>query len=641
MASPILPPDELSTPAREVPSLRGDALAIAAREREGAGDLEAARALYLESYVARPMRAVLAACERCLGVAREERVEPAPWPIGVLQRRWLFRSLETELDARSRARFGELPAQDVLSAGCDHTASLAARWAERARVDRVALFRALADRGGFCDCEVCLNASRDEDDDVEVFLVAGRCGGGIPEGSELGAFFVREDVVPPTLSESVDRDRQEVARDGALAVRDGGDGVELPPQLVTDALLADLVVALTRARDASLVVTLVVLAPDLLDHALRPAAELAAISSSGLTSLPLARPLSDRLRESLPWADAALSALERALPPHARAPSLGRWELGTASPARPHLLARGQTGVSIDLDAADASVRAGLPETLVLSRDGSLCAWFRSRRTRSELVVEDRSRGERRVVATDRFRGAPCIDVDGSRVWAAAGGEIVEIDLRSGARRVLSRGDSVALAPEGRALAITHERGSSVVIIDRDGRTVVPAFSGRAPVFSPRGDRLAYLARDAVRAEGTSFEARVLELVDRAHRRVGPSYQEACWTSFALEGRGLVFQARVARRWIPLEDGRSRLEEQERLFFVDLDRGDAVRELYATNGGSLRICAPLAHPHLPRVVLRTQDAPRLGQRLVAVSTDGDGRETVLAHEPLTPIRWLG
>jgi hypothetical protein len=133
----------------------------------------------------------------------------------------------------------------------------------------------------------------------------------------------------------------------------------------------------------------------------------------------------------------------------------------------------------------------------------------------------------------------------------------------------------------------------------------------------------------------------VLELADRTHRRVGPAYEEACWTSFALEGRALVFQARVARRWIPLEDGRSRLEEKERLFLVDLDGGDAVRELYATNGGSLRITSPLAHPHLPLVALSTKDAPRLGERLVTVGTDGLAKETVLAREALRPQRWLG
>jgi hypothetical protein len=50
---------------------------------------------------------------------------------------------------------------------------------------------------------------------------------------------------------------------------------------------------------------------------------------------------------------------------------------------------------------------------------------------------------------------------------------------------------------------------------------------------------------------------------------------------------------------------------------------------------------PLAHPHLPLVALRTKDAPRLGERLVSVGTDGLAKESVVASEPLTPSRWLG
>lgn len=631
----------LSSPALEVRALRGAALALRAREREAAGDGEAARALFLESYVASPHLDVLAACERLSGLPRADDADRAPWPMGPIERRWLFRALETELATRARARFGELPAQQVLSAGCDHGASLTVRWAERAGVERVALLRALADRGGFCDCEVCLNAARGDDDDVSVLLVAGRTEGGIPEGHALESFFVREDPAPPALSESPERDREERARDDAFAVRREPSGIVIPPQLVTDSLLADLVITLTSTREASLAVTLLVLAPDLVDHTLRPATELATLSTSGLTTLPLARPLSDTLRTALPWVEPSLTALEATLPPRTAATTAGRWELGVIDPLRPRLLARGQTGVAIDLHAPQPHEPQSVPSTLVLSRSGSHAAWLRARRTRSELVLEDRARGERHLIATDRFRGAPWIEADGTRILAAAGGEILELDARTRARRVLARGDELAISPDGRVLAIALERSASIVLVDRDGRTIAGPFVGRAPVFSPRGDRLAYLARERDRPEGTSFEARVLELADRAHRRVGPAYEEACWTTFALEGRALVFQARVARRWIPLEDGRSRLEEKERLFLVDLDGGDAVRELYATNGGSLRITSPLAHPHLPLVALRTKDAPRLGERLVTVGTDGLARETLVAREPLTPLRWLG
>jgi hypothetical protein len=628
----------LSRPAREVRSLRGDALAIAAREREIAPDPEAARALFLESYEATPRLDVLAACERLSGIARDDDADPAPWPISVLQRRWLFRAIETELAARARARFGDLPAQKLLTAGCDHGASLTVRWAERAGVERVSLLRALADRGGFCDCEVCLNASRGDDEDVSVLLVAGRTEGGIPEGDPLESFFVREDVAPPTLSESLERDRDESARDDAFAVYRDASGVGISPQLVTDSLLADLVDTLARTREASLSVTLVVLAPDLVDPTLRPAIELATVSTSGLTTMSLTETPSARVRAALPWVEPTLAALERALPKRTLEPTSGRWELGAIDRARPKLLARGETSLVLDLEGLE---RWPVPASLVLSPDGNHAVWLRARRTRSELVLEERARGERRVIATDRFRGAPWLEADGTRVIASAGGQILAFDTRTRERRVIARGDELAISPDGHLLAIARERTASIVVLDRDGRTVFGPFSGRAPLFSPRGDRLVYLARERDRSEGTSFQARVLELGDGAHRRAGPAYEEACWPSFALDGRALVFQARVERRWIPLDDGRSRLEEKERLFLVDLDAGDAVRELYATNDGSLRIVGPLAHPHLPLVALRTKDAPRLGERLVSVGTDGLAKESVVASEPLTPSRWLG
>ncbi|MBX7196270.1 MAG: DUF2695 domain-containing protein [Sandaracinaceae bacterium] len=628
--------------AREVPALRGEALSIEAQEREAAGASEAARALFLESYEARPMLDVLAACERLSHIEHDPAGRRAAWPIGVVQRRWLFRTLESALTARSRARFGELEAMKQLTAGCDHGASLTARWAERAGVDRVVLFRALSDRGGFCDCEVCLNASRDDDADVEVLLVAGRLEGRFAKGSALPSFFAREAVGAPHLSDSVERDREGARETFALSFV--GDAIEIAPQLVSDGLVADLAHTLTQ-EDASLRVTLVVVAPDLLDPRQTPATELVSISSEGVTSLVITRPLSETLTERLPWLEPALGALERALPSKV-GPSLegsrsrGRSELGDPR-SDTRLLARGARGLLLDASRASSSADAPeLPATFVLADDGSHAAWLRGRRATGELVVEDRPRESRCVLAVDRFHGALVLDVARGRVLAAAGDEIVAIDLRSGARRVIGLGEQVASAPDARTLAIARERTATITLTDADGRPTLAPFRGRAPIFSPEGRWLAYLAREDRRAEGTSYQAFVLDLRRGTHRRVGPTYDEACWLSFALEGSALVFQARVARRWIPLDDGRARLEEKERLFLVELEREEACRELYATSGGSMRIVAPLAHPRLPLVALRTQDAPRIGQRLVTVPTDASAAEHVIAHEPLSPVRWF-
>jgi hypothetical protein len=99
------------------------------------------------------------------------------------------------------------------------------------------------------------------------------------------------------------------------------------------------------------------------------------------------------------------------------------------------------------------------------------------------------------VIATDRFRGAPWLDrsrpargaQEAAYILAAAGGAILELDTRTRGRRVLARGDELAVSPDGRALAIALDRSGSIVLADRDGRTIAGPFPGRAPVFSRRG----------------------------------------------------------------------------------------------------------------------------------------------------------
>ncbi|MBN8612948.1 MAG: DUF2695 domain-containing protein [Deltaproteobacteria bacterium] len=627
----------LSRPALEVASLRGEALAIGAREREVAGAPEQARALYLESYEALPMLDVLAACERLSGIEPASGGSPAPWPIGFVMRAWLFRALELELVARSRARFGDLPADRALTAGCDHGAALTARWADRAGVDRVSLYRALSDRGGFCDCEVVLNASREDDDEGSVLLVTGRVEGAIP--ARLAEDFFDEGTpAAPVLAESpkADRDR-ETTRAQAFLAQQTAAGRAIAPQLALDVLVADLAIscgALPRT-------TLVVVAPDRLDAALVPAAELVVMEGGRVVTSPLTRPPQQELVAALPWIGPALASLDAVLPERAIEPVAARHELGDERAAR--LLAVGdERGVLLTLDQPHAPALA-VPASLVRSSDGTQSAWLVASRTRRDLFLEDRSRGTWRRLLTGRFGGRLAFDHDGRSLFAVLDGSVVSIDLASGARSVLVKGDDFALSPDAEWLAV--ERAGRLALVERCGRMHGSAFEGRMPRWSPREGRLAFLARPAASSSRARAQVHVLERGAAGPRRIGPTVEEACWPSFADDGRSLVFQARVARRQSALEGDKVRIDDSERLFLVALEADEPPRVLHATEGGTLRISSPLAHPHLPIVAFRTDDDPiagqrRSGQRLSIVDIAGGSPPRTWIERPHTPIAWL-
>lgn len=621
----------LSRGALELAPLRGDALQIAARERELAGAYEAARALYLESYEAKPMLDVLAACE---GLSQIERVEaPAPWPIGFVARRWLFRAVELELAAKARARFGEVSAARAVTAGCDHTTRLTAAWADRARVDRLGLYRALADRGGFCDCEVVMNASKGDDEDVEVLLVAGRVEGEVPD--ELASFFEEARVAPPLLAASpaIDRER-ETTRADAFAVQSHAGGAEIAPQLVFDGLLADLAVsshALPR-------VAMVVVAPDLLDAELVAPAELVVMTGGQVVTSPLSRPPQRALLDAMPWVGRALAALDAAIP-RTTASIEGRRELGDEGSAR--LVVRTEAG------AALASMPSGspllpVPASLVRSRDTSHTAWVARHRTRLDVWVEDRVAERARRVATGRYGARLAFDAQGTGLFAVLDASVIRLDLASGARTPIVAGEDFALGSDGESLAVV--RGPHVFLV-RDGSALHAPFEGRSPVWSPRCDRLAYLARDPAAAARNAYQVHVLDLASGVHRRVGPSVEEACWPSFTHDGRALVVHARISRRQVPMPGGKVWIDDSERLWLIDLDRDDEPRVLHATNGGSLRIVAPLAHPSLPIVAFRTEydpvmGEPRRGQRLALVAIDREEEARTWVEGPHAPIAWL-
>jgi len=92
----------------------------------------------------------------------------------------------------------ELPDGEVLVAGCDGTAQVTARWAARAGVDRARLYQALTHRGGYCDCEVLMNAAGEDDDERGLALVAGALDGGIDGAPpDLRRFLFQDPPIHP------------------------------------------------------------------------------------------------------------------------------------------------------------------------------------------------------------------------------------------------------------------------------------------------------------------------------------------------------------------------------------------------------------------------------------------------------------
>ena len=95
---------------------------------------------------------------------RRRKGRPAPWPIGAADRRWMYSAIAAALAEIAYAKNPDVPEMEILVAGCDGSAQVTARWAARAGVDRARLYQALVHRGGYCDCEVLLNAASEDDE---------------------------------------------------------------------------------------------------------------------------------------------------------------------------------------------------------------------------------------------------------------------------------------------------------------------------------------------------------------------------------------------------------------------------------------------------------------------------------------------
>lgn len=149
------------------PLYRGDVVSVLAMVAEAEEKNDQAAELYLDAYeVGTKLRWLKAHC-RLAGIAYalDENDTYVPWPIKPRVRRRMYATIGRGLVDAARAKNPDVPDESVLIAGCDSTAGLTARWARSAGVDRGLLYQALAARGGYCDCEVLMNAA-DSDDEV-------------------------------------------------------------------------------------------------------------------------------------------------------------------------------------------------------------------------------------------------------------------------------------------------------------------------------------------------------------------------------------------------------------------------------------------------------------------------------------------
>lgn len=149
------------------PLYRGDVVSVLAMAAEAEGKNDQAAKLYLEAYEVGTKRRWLKAHCQLAGVeyALDESDTYVPWPIKPRVRRQMYATIGRGLVDAARAKNPDVPDESVLITGCDGTAGLTGRWARSADVDRALLYQALAARGGYCDCEVLMNAA-DNDDEV-------------------------------------------------------------------------------------------------------------------------------------------------------------------------------------------------------------------------------------------------------------------------------------------------------------------------------------------------------------------------------------------------------------------------------------------------------------------------------------------
>ena len=179
------------------PPIRADLLAVLGMIAEAEGRAPDAARAYLEAYEAGTMLEWLKAHCRLAGVdyVIAKAGATAPWPITAVERRWLYATVSAALATVARGKDPAVADERVLVTGCDGTTRQTAAWAARAGVDRARLYQALASRGGYCDCEVVMNASSDDDDARGLALVVGTIEGALDDGL-TGFDDLRSDEAP-------------------------------------------------------------------------------------------------------------------------------------------------------------------------------------------------------------------------------------------------------------------------------------------------------------------------------------------------------------------------------------------------------------------------------------------------------------
>ncbi len=616
---------ELASKATGVAPLRGDALAIQARSQEAHGEKEKAAALFLDAYEAKPLVPWLEAAWTLSDRDEPPELKPAPdWPIGPAERLSLFRSVERELVARGQRSGRNLDAHQVLTAGCDNTSRFTRAWAKRRFIDQLDLYFALAGRGGYCDCEVILNAARESDETLASILVAGRIQGRVRAMQELVSRTPTPDL--PWLATHAEHD---IKSEETLSVEADGSAIRVLPQLADGKLIEEIVDALGDPAMGDTTVMLLLLYPDLPGED-----ELLMATEGKLEPVALSGDkLSPAVLKAAPWATSELAALRKAWPVP-REP-LGAGQLELPPPGHLPALVYRSDGVYRAVSAKDGREtllgRAG--SSLVFDADRAVAAWLEPYRRQSDLVVERRSVGKRERVATEPFRGPLNLSPDGRLLYLASGNRIVAFDLASSERRVLGLGSQCTLAPDGEHLLI--ESDSNLWIVDPGGKIEVPEIEGRLAVWSPRSDRITYLAKvDG----GEGYQAFVLDLKSGQSRRVSPACEEACWPTFTKDGDAVAVYIRRATHRTPLADGKTKIEQDESLLLVDISEPDRPETLFASDRGYMAITRPVAHPARAIVAFQTQSAPQRDRRLVVVEPGATLRTLVDAD--VRPTFWL-
>ncbi|MCB9570843.1 MAG: DUF2695 domain-containing protein [Kofleriaceae bacterium] len=179
--------------------VRGDLLAILGRAAEADDrEVEAAQR-YLEAYEAGTRLGWLEAHCRLAGVdyVLDDVSASAPWPVGMAERCWMYSEITAALAAAARAADPDVPLEKLMVRGCDNTARATAAWAMRAGVDRALLYQALASRGGYCDCEVLMNAASEDDDVRGLTLLVGSIDGEVSEVADALQDFLTDDAPAP------------------------------------------------------------------------------------------------------------------------------------------------------------------------------------------------------------------------------------------------------------------------------------------------------------------------------------------------------------------------------------------------------------------------------------------------------------